>query len=229
MDYSDFTVVLPTLNEEKNIGIIISKLLRMYNGISIIVADDGSNDRTKEEVEKFKGSNVVFLDRSMKGIHGLTASVIDGIKHSGKYAIVMDADMQHPLEVVKSICEKLHENYDIVVACRADAEGLSTFRKLVSKSTMKFAELVFKARGKKTVSDMTSGFFGVNVEFFKTSAADEKRFVLTGYKILIDLLRIASNAKVCEVGYTGFAARKYGKSKAKPKIMMKAIWSVLRP
>ncbi len=228
MDYSDCTIVLPTLNEEKNIGIIIERLMHMYKGIGIIVADDGSTDNTKKEVEKFNG-NVSFLDRSMKKVHGLTASVIDGIKHSSRYAIVMDADMQHPLDVVKDIYEKLHENYDIVVACRANAEGLSTFRKLVSKGTMNFAKLVFTIRRKKTVSDMTSGFFGVNVEFFKANAADEKKFVLTGYKVLIDLLRIAPNANVYEIKYTGFSARKYGRSKAKPKIMLKALWSILRP
>jgi glycosyltransferase involved in cell wall biosynthesis len=92
MDYSDTTVVIPTLNEEKNIYELLSSLFDNYHGISIIVADDGSSDNTKRLVRATKS---ILLDRANKNIHGLTASVIEAVKQiNTKYTIVMDGDMQ---------------------------------------------------------------------------------------------------------------------------------------
>ena len=53
MDYSNTTVVIPTLNEEKNIEKELKLIETLYPGIHVIVADDGSKDKTQEIVKKF--------------------------------------------------------------------------------------------------------------------------------------------------------------------------------
>ena len=61
MTYSDTSVVVPTLNEEKNITELIG-LISKFGGIRIIVADDGSKVRTQAIAKGKKG--VKLIDRS---------------------------------------------------------------------------------------------------------------------------------------------------------------------
>ena len=46
----DFTIILPTFNEQKNISKMIRTLSELLPGVHIIVSDDGSTDGTKEDV-----------------------------------------------------------------------------------------------------------------------------------------------------------------------------------
>ena len=50
----DSTIIIPTFNEEGNIGRLITKLMELYPSISIIVSDDESTDATELEVTKIK-------------------------------------------------------------------------------------------------------------------------------------------------------------------------------
>ena len=76
MNYSDSTIIIPTLNEEKNIGNLINYLKENYPEIKIIVADDGSRDRTQEIALE---NNALVLDRKNKEIKGITAAVVDAL------------------------------------------------------------------------------------------------------------------------------------------------------
>ena len=98
IDYSDLTIIIPTLNEEKTIGKLIALIEENAPGSSIVISDDGSLDKTKEIAENYDGNvNVLFLDRKEAAVHGLTISVLDAIlKCSTPLFLVMDGDLQHP-------------------------------------------------------------------------------------------------------------------------------------
>ncbi|MHA1186595.1 MAG: glycosyltransferase family 2 protein [Candidatus Heimdallarchaeota archaeon] len=70
-DYRFVTVITPTFNENENIGLLMETLTDTYKNVSIIVADDGSTDGTREQVRAFhkKNPNVVLLDREEAEIH----------------------------------------------------------------------------------------------------------------------------------------------------------------
>lgn len=56
----------------------------------MVVADDGSSDDTEKIVNRYQSSNqrIKFLNRSQENIHGLTISVIDGVKTTNtKYVL----------------------------------------------------------------------------------------------------------------------------------------------
>src|SRR3989344_8959203 len=107
------TIIIPTLNEEHNIGKLVEQL-KQYSS-DIIVADDGSTDRTREIAQR-AGARVV--DRRNKMIKGITAAVMDAAKEiKTESIVVMDADFQHPPEKVKQIIDLLQKS-DIVVAQR---------------------------------------------------------------------------------------------------------------
>ena len=75
-------MIIPTYNEEGTIVTLMELLIKLYPGISIIIADDGSSDDTQKKVKGFMNqeNHVFLLDRSNEKIKGLTASVLDGIK-----------------------------------------------------------------------------------------------------------------------------------------------------
>lgn len=223
MDYKDTTIVLPTYNEAKNIGKLASALLDKYPGINVLVVDDGSQDGTLTVVKKIGRlyKNVRSFDRATaKRPRGLTNSIIDGINLSGtKYAIAMDADFQHPVEIVSKIHEALERKNKLVVAVRAKVPGWALHRKIISKTLIYVAYAVLVIRGKERAKDIFSGYFGVERKFFVDIVSSHKKsFVGEGYKVLFDLLKCIKRGsiKMSEVPYT-FNVRIAGVSKASSK------------
>ncbi len=216
--YSDFTIIIPTLNEFKNIRLIIVKLLKMYRGVSIIVADDGSMDGTREEVRAISKKNrkVKLLDRERRSVHGLAASVLDAVLMvKTPYLIVMDADMQHPPNKVSEIMESLG-SCDLAVGVRTHVKNWGFYRKTVSKSIAYFSYAILTFRGKRTCNDIMSGFFGINTRLFQLIIRKKRSyFIGRSYKVLLDLLKLLDkNVKIKEIYYSSFNPRLYGKSKA---------------
>lgn len=215
--YSDTTVIIPTLNEEGNIGKLMRLLAGRYPGINIIVSDDGSADGTEAEVKGFasRHGGVVFLDRGGERVHGLTASVVDAALHVRTTKIVvMDADLQHPVDRVGEIDHMLAK-YDIVVGVRTYVKDWGLYRRLISKGMAYISYFVFKLRRKNTCSDMMSGFFGIRTALMRRVAKDSHYgFVPAGYKVLLDVFRLAPRGtSVGEVYYSSFHKRSAGKSK----------------
>ena len=220
MAYEDFTLILPTLNEEKTIGKLLNYVLKKYKKIHVLVVDDGSRDSTRETVLKIsrKNKRIRLLDRSaLKLQRGLTASVVDGIRRSGtKYAIVMDADMQHPPELIENLARFLQHSCDLAVACRDDVEKWSAGRKIISKIFAYFGMAALFVQRKQRCRDILSGYFGVKRDFFMSVyQSNAKRFVLEGYKVLYDFLKCidSGSIRVCEAPYV-FMSRRWGSSKA---------------
>ncbi len=212
--YSEITVIVPTLNEGKSIGALISLVLEKYKGISIIVADDGSSDNTQTIVKShsLRNSKVMLLDRRDERVKGLTASVLDAVKLAKtSYIIVIDGDLQHPPEKIGEIAEKLRK-FDIVGAARKKVlVKWPINRKLISKA----ATLMARLRLGRKVSDPLSGFFGAKSEVFRKAIA-KGRFELQGYKVFFDLVKSSPKASYSEIQYD-FGLRKGGESKIRAK------------
>jgi dolichol-phosphate mannosyltransferase len=216
-DFSDLTIIIPTLNESGSIKKLLELLLKRYKGVSIIVSDDGSTDGTREAVNHAAISNkkIRFLDRKGKAVHGLTASVLDAAMQANtEKIVVMDADMQHPYEKVGDISNALNEN-DLVIGVRNRVKNWGVQRRIMSMSISALAYSAFVLRGKPTCADMMSGFFGIRSSLFKALISKNKKaFVGKGYKVLLDILKIIGNkASIAQVRYDTFHERKYGASK----------------
>lgn len=228
MEYRDLTVIIPTLNEAKNISELIRAISSSYRGAKIIVADDGSRDGTKNIVNRVSSSNknVKFLDRSSEKIHGLTASVVDAAKSvNTRFMVVIDGDLQHPPERVGEMVGKLREGNQLVIGTRAKVLGKwPVQRRLMSIVATSLARL----RLMRHVEDPMSGFFGVEGMLFKRVLAEkEHRFEKKGYKVLFDLLKQVPKAKTANVYYV-FGERKGGESKIGGKQVISFMKSVFR-
>ncbi len=232
MDYGRLSVIVPTMNECRNISRLLRELGR-YKGMRIIVADDGSTDGTRNSVlrQGKTDKRILLIDRSHKKVHGLAISVLDAVpKVSTRYLVVMDGDMQHPPELVKEVYSKLTGGFDMVVCTRKKIERWGFHRRVISRAINAVALIVFRLRGRKTVKDMMSGFFGIRTELFKATIRKNKgRFVPEGYKVMLDLLRMVGHeTQICELPYNTFHERAYGKSKFRPKHMLNTLRSIFR-
>jgi dolichol-phosphate mannosyltransferase len=230
--YSDTTVIIPTMNEEGNIEMLLNELQRRYYGIRIIVVDEGSIDSTVKKVIRLakKNNNISLIDRSKEKVHGLAISVIDGSLHvRTKKTIVMDGDMQHPPNKVGLMVKALDKN-DVVIGVRTKVKNWGITRRMLSKGITVISLTVFKIKGKRTTKDMMSGFFGIRTKLLREIVTHKRNeFVDEGYKVLLDILRVLDKEeKIEEIPYSTFHERRYGKSKLLPKHLATTLRSTLR-
>ncbi len=198
-----FSIVIPTYKEEEVIGKTIKEVKKHYPSSLIIVVDDSPDDKTKEEA--VKNGAFVIKNRIKEGLSG---SILKGLKKAEtEKIIVMDADLQHPVEKIKDILALL-EKYDFVIAERKTANKL-LLRNLYSSIAILLGNLSLFLRGKKPLRDPVSGFFGIKRELLKK--IDEKRVVKKGWKIAFDIAKQVK--EVGRVEYSTLNLRKAGKSK----------------
>ncbi|MEM4520790.1 MAG: glycosyltransferase family 2 protein [Candidatus Bathyarchaeia archaeon] len=210
------SVIIPTYNEADNISRLIADLIRHlennFKDFEIIVVDDNSPDETWRivEEESKKDCRVRLIRRI--NIRGLGSAIVDGLRDSmGDYIIVMDADFQHPPNIVPQLVYKAIETgADIVVASRyakgGKTEGWSMTRKIISLGALLLAHLLI-CESRRT-KDPISGFFLVK-KGLNFSALRGK-----GCKALLEILVANPRAKVIDLPYT-FTRRASGKSKLK--------------
>jgi dolichol-phosphate mannosyltransferase len=229
--YSDITVILPTLNEERNILNVLRNIISYYKNCNIIVTDDGSTDATKKMALSAGYENLVFLDRSKEPVHGLTASVLDAANLvKTEYFVVMDADGQHPYETIEDIVNILRFKKGMVIASRAEVEDeWPLLRKTLSYAGTLLAKISLLVRGKNYLTcDILSGFFGCDLKSWKEITAKgitNKDFRLKGYKVLFDFLKMAPKNLTIEEVYYKFATRQAEMSKINLKVYMEFLKS----
>jgi dolichol-phosphate mannosyltransferase len=132
------SIVIPLLNEEGNIPLLYITLLPIIEQIStdyeIIFVDDGSKDSSFERISEISAQNKRVLGISLSRNFGHQVALTAGLEHSsGEVVIMMDADMQHPPEVISDLYNKYREGFDIINAIRMDTEGLGAFKKMTSR------------------------------------------------------------------------------------------------
>jgi len=229
----DLTVILPTLNEGGNIAKMINKIHGVSKYIKIIVADDGSKDATQSIVHAFSRINksVRLIDRSKEHVKGLSVSAWHGIcECKTKYFIVMDADGQHPIHLIKELY-LLRNCCDYAIASRKELPSEWPLkRKIISRTATGLAQLSLAVRGQIDVArlkDPMSGMFmGLVDEAYETYCKyKDTKLELTGYKILFDIIKYSKNGtRIGQVFYNDFNNRESGES----KLGKKQIQSMLR-
>ncbi|MBV9575591.1 MAG: glycosyltransferase family 2 protein [Gammaproteobacteria bacterium] len=119
--------IVPVLNEEAVITSFIEKLhnslLDLTQRFEIIVVDDGSCDQTIEKIRQLpKDYHVKLLSLSRN--FGKEVALTAGLEHAaGDVAILLDADFQHPLEMLPVFLRHWGEGYDMVYGVRAHRES----------------------------------------------------------------------------------------------------------
>ncbi|MBO3833355.1 MAG: polyprenol monophosphomannose synthase [Candidatus Brockarchaeota archaeon] len=208
----ELSLIIPTYNEAENIPELLERIEASLKGFGaeVVFVDDNSQDGTASLAEKLGEhyGNVKVLRRPFK--MGLGSAVLDGMRIAeADIVAVMDADLQHPPELLPKMLEKLKQGYGLVVASRyvegGGIDGWSLRRKLVSRCATKLTHTLLPDT--KKVKDPMSGFF-----MLQRSVVENTRLNPTGYKILLEILAKANPGPVAEVPYA-FKTRRRGRSK----------------
>ncbi|MEM2757314.1 MAG: glycosyltransferase family 2 protein [Sulfolobales archaeon] len=219
------SIIVPTYNERDNIEELIRRVGKSLDGVEyeVIVVDDNSPDGTAEVAEGLSKEFPVRVVRRPSKL-GLASAVLEGFKASrGDYVVVMDADLQHPPELIPKMYEYALKGYELVIASRyvfsGSVSGWGFTRRLISKTAIILAKLLIpKTRG---VKDPLSGFFLIKRDSLVGVGLSPR-----GFKILLELLVKGRYVRVYEVPYH-FSVRLRGKSKLSFKELMNYLLHVI--
>jgi glycosyltransferase involved in cell wall biosynthesis len=132
------SVVIPVRNEAGNIDWHHKKLAKTLDALGvryeIIYIDDGSTDNSlnliKDLVKKDTQTKYISFSRNF----GKEAAITAGLKKSnGQAALIIDADGQHPIEMVDKFVEKWHEGYEMIIGVRQSNQGEGFIKSYGSK------------------------------------------------------------------------------------------------
>ncbi|MBR6452788.1 MAG: polyprenol monophosphomannose synthase [Lachnospiraceae bacterium] len=218
------SIVVPTFNEKDNVGNLVNQIDYALRGISYeVVFVDDSTDETPEMIEKVMKENANVRMEHRTKEKGLATAVLRGFSLSeGDYIAVMDADLQHPPTILRSMYAVMESGADFCVPSRfipgGSDGGLGPYRKLVSGVARYIGKILLPCLRK--ITDPTSGLFMFRREVIKD--ADMRPI---GWKILVEVLATGTYRTVVEIPYR-FQARPAGESKLSSKVTMEYLMQI---
>ena len=125
------SVVVPCYNEEESVELFYRELLKHTSFLSekdmeleLIYIDDGSQDRTAEEIKKLREKDGRVHLVSFSRNFGKEAAIYAGLENSnGDYTVIMDVDLQDPPILLEQMVSLLEEGYDSVATRRVSRKG----------------------------------------------------------------------------------------------------------
>ena len=142
-DQTQLSIIIPFYNEEENIELLYQALIPVLQPLNlsweIIFVDDGSRDRSFEVVKKLSLQDNSIRALSLSRNFGHQVALTAGLQHArGNMVITMDADLQHPPEVIPLMLEKFREGFEIVNTRRIDSKETGYFKKQSSRFFYRF-------------------------------------------------------------------------------------------
>ncbi|HXE89943.1 MAG TPA: polyprenol monophosphomannose synthase [Terriglobales bacterium] len=227
-----FAVVLPTYNEAANIERVVRTLQEVFSAAGlveheIVIVDDDSPDGTgsiADTLAAASGGRVRSVRR--QGERGLATAVVAGWKTSSAPVLAaMDADGQHPPDVIPRLLEALERGADLAVASRYTAGGDIPRWNIVRRLGSKFATFLVRLAlpaGVRQVRDPLSGCFALRREVIE--GVELKPL---GFKILLEVMIRGRVRRLEEVPFV-FAPRGAGKSKLGARVAILDALQLLR-
>ncbi|MEV7815404.1 glycosyltransferase family 2 protein [Streptomyces flaveolus] len=220
------SIVVPTFDEADNIHALLTRVAAAVpDGVraEVVFADD-STDHTCEVIEEEAAHcpfPVVLHHRPVPA-GGLGGAVVEGFdRATAPWIVVIDADLQHPPELIFELVARGESTgAELVVASRyaagGDRGGLAGgYRKLVSGSSTLLTKSLFP-RALSGLTDPMSGFFAIRRTTVDRAAAEDEGLQPLGYKILLELAVRCRPRGIAEVPYA-FGERHAGASKSTAK------------
>ena len=148
-------LVIPVFNEAGVVEQTYSKVCESIHGLAhkfnVYFIDDGSTDGTAESLATLARSEKNITVLTLARNFGHQAALTAGLDASrGDFVISLDADGQHPPELIPQMIQLFLQGYDIVQAQRIEDEQTASFKKLTSSA---FYSLINRISG----TQMTSG------------------------------------------------------------------------
>ena len=146
------SIIVPVYNEEKNIPLIYQELVNVWSklkdryGYEVVFIDDGSEDKSPEILESLTDKDTKVKYIQFPRNFGKEIAVSAGLENvSGAAAILIDADLQHPPELIPEFLEKWQAGADIVTGIRSGYDK-GIIRKVCSFIFYKIQNLISETK-----------------------------------------------------------------------------------
>lgn len=138
IDNIELSIIIPVYNEELNLErhhkIIVKKLDSLNLDYEIVYVDDGSTDNSLSKIKLLSNGNKTTKYLSFSRNFGKEAATSAGLKEcSGNAAIMIDADGQHPIDMIDTFLDKWKDGFDVVIGVRVSNKGEGLIKKYGSK------------------------------------------------------------------------------------------------
>lgn len=182
------SVVIPTLNERENIPILVPRIIKSIGkkyDYEIIFVDDNSPDGTFAVIEKLAKKNHRIKGICMYKRAGVQPSFVAGIQRAKGEAIInMDADLQHPPELLPKMISLWEAGHDLVEPVKDSQDRSDWIKRLL------------RTAGYKTWKYLSHGLLSQNVSEFRLidrKITDYLSNVNESEKYVRGLVRLAAN------------------------------------
>ncbi|MGC8718847.1 MAG: glycosyltransferase family 2 protein [Thermodesulforhabdaceae bacterium] len=145
------SLVVPMYNEEENVEVFYNRAKKVLDSMrityEIVCVNDGSSDGTLEKLlairERDPCVKVIDFSRNFGKEIALTAGLDFA---QGEAVIPIDADLQHPPEVIPELVAKWREGYEVVLATRSKREGDGWLKSLTAHLFYRLASRIMSVR-----------------------------------------------------------------------------------
>lgn len=222
-------LVIPTLHEASNLPTLLHRARLALESCrvpwEIILVDDDSRDGTEEIVSGISAADSRVRLVVRHGERGLAGAVLRGwAETDATHLGVMDADLQHPPELLPMLWAKMAAGADLAVGSRyasgGSLGGWNASRHFISRAAI-WMTLPVQRAGLRA-RDPMSGYFMV-----RRACVDGIALQTAGFKILLEILARADLHSVVEVPFN-FGRRYAGASKAGPRVAFDYLQLLLR-
>ena len=120
------SLIVPCFNEEDTVDAFYKKTVEVWQKLNqyeleIVYVDDGSKDRTLQKIEKLHEKDNRVKCTSFSRNFGKEAAIFAGLHHvTGDAAVVVDVDLQHPLEKIIEMAALWEQGYEVVEGVKED-------------------------------------------------------------------------------------------------------------
>ncbi len=146
------SIVVPCYNEQENVELFYAELMKnelffqeKKIDIEILYVDDGSKDRTVEEVKKLREQDDRVHLVSFSRNFGKEAAMLAGLEHAkGDYVVMMDADLQDPPSLLPEMFTYIEQGYDSVATRRVSRKGEPPIRSFFARRFYRLMKKISK-------------------------------------------------------------------------------------
>lgn len=136
--HPELSVIAPVYNESRNIEALLRRLIpvleRCAASFEVIFVDDGSSDDTLARLREANAGDPRIRALSLSRNFGKEIAIAAGLDHAaGAAAVIMDADLQHPPELIETFVARWREGYKNIFAQRVDHSIYSPLRQLLTQ------------------------------------------------------------------------------------------------
>ena len=144
--HKKISILIPAYNEQEVLSHLYERLNKLAGetpdyDFEFLFVNDGSRDRTLEIIKSYaeKDTRVAYVNLSRN--FGKETAMLAGFDHvTGDAAVIIDADLQDPPELIPQMLKYWEEGYDDVYARRTSRDGESWLKKATSSAFYKILQ-----------------------------------------------------------------------------------------